>query len=133
MPVRLKVLRRIRGRPLPDQTWDNNPHLPFLSNEPSKVAAKIQVICSEVVVCVHAHDGIEELVRERQAMGFCVDGKYLVFKTRFADSLPVITGRDPQLGRPYLQVELAWNNTATTAAGLATSEFRSSLGVTGAL
>ena len=98
MPVRLKVLRRIRGGQLLDQTRDNNPHLPFRFNEPSKVAAKIQVVGSKVLVCVHAHDGIEELVREGQTMGFCVDGKYPVLKAGFADSLPVLAGRDPQIG-----------------------------------
>ena len=87
MPVRLKVLRRIRGEHFLDETWDNNPNLPFPFDEPGEVTAKIQVIGSEVVVCVHAHDGIEELVRERQAMGFRVDGKYLVLKAGFADQL----------------------------------------------
>ena len=49
MPARLKVLRRTRRGPFPDQTWDNNPHLPFRFNEPSEVAAKIQIVGSEVL------------------------------------------------------------------------------------
>ena len=49
MPVRLKVLRRIRGGQLLDQTRDNDPHLPFRFNEPNKVAAKMQIVGSEVL------------------------------------------------------------------------------------
>ena len=102
----MEVFGRVTRSEFLDQTRHDYPDLAFGFDELNKMIAEIEVVGSEVVVCVHAHDGIEELRREGQAAGFRVDWEYPILQTRVADSLRVVAGRDPEIGRPYLEVEL---------------------------
>ena len=104
------MARYLRSGPFLGQTRNYNSDLPSELNELDQVTAEIQIVGPEVVVCVHTEDGVEELVREGQGVGFGVDGKYFVFKPSLADSLPVFAGRDPQVGCPDLQIKLLRQN-----------------------
>ena len=65
------------------------------------------VVRPEVVEAADAHDGIEEVLGERQRPGVRVNGKHAVLDAGVPDALQVLRGALPQVGGPNLNAELA--------------------------
>src|SRR4029077_13353131 len=69
--------------------------------------ADVAIVGPEVVICVEAHDRVEEVRGKGQLMGLRADGKYPVGDAGILDPAPVFPRLDPEVGGPDLHPELA--------------------------
>ena len=97
------MFRRFGGREFLHQPRHDNPHLPAGLHQPGQVILHVKIVRPEVMVRIHAHDGVEKPVGEWQGMGLSVDGKHPVLDTRFAESAKILAGIYPQVRRPHLR------------------------------
>jgi hypothetical protein len=103
IPIPLPLGCEMRGNSAShflDDARNDNGHEAAGVHELGKIS-QVEVIGSEVMIGVEAHNGIKELAGYGQAMRF----KDLLFSFGGANALPVVTGTDPQVGGPHLQVE----------------------------